>query len=141
MLELAKHLVDEHRASMLDELTIDRESPLQWAGQAGHLAVCQMLVESGALMGIRNRRRSTSEEEARQDGHYHVTRSLQGCHHLGTRGGLGIDFAAAWADGRTVAKAEYHTMLMPGCSTLLGIRHSLIAVSDGKNVRISRVRH
>ena len=106
MLEIAKHLVDQHRASMLDELTVDRESPQQLAGQAGHLAVCQMLVEAGALMGIRNRRRSTSEEEARQDGHYHVTRFLQGCHHLGTRGGLVIIFAAAWADGRTVAKAE-----------------------------------
>ena len=45
----AKHLVDQHRASMLDELTVDRESPLQLAGQAGHLAVCQMLVEAGVL--------------------------------------------------------------------------------------------
>ena len=74
--------------------------------QAGHLAVCQMLVEAGALMEIRNRRRSTAEEEARQDGHSHVARFLQGCHHLGTRGGLGNDFAAAWADGRTVTKVE-----------------------------------
>ena len=97
MLEIAKHLVDQHRASMLDELTVDRESPLQLAGQAGHLAVCQMLVEAGALMGIRNRRHSTSEEEARQ-GRSLPRRFLQGCHHLGTRGSLGIDFPAAWQD-------------------------------------------
>ena len=33
MLEIGKHLVDQHRASMLDELTVDRESPLKLAGQ------------------------------------------------------------------------------------------------------------
>ena len=116
---------------MLKELTVDRESLLHLAAQAGHLAVSQMLVEAGALMGIRNRRRSTAEEEARQNGHSHVTRSLQGCHHLETRGGLANGFAAAWADDRTVTKVEWHTMLMPGCSTP-GVRHSLIAVSIGK---------
>ena len=35
MLEMAKHLVDQHGASMLDELTVDRESPLHLAAQAG----------------------------------------------------------------------------------------------------------
>ena len=49
---------------MLDELTVDRESPL-------HLAE------------IRNRRRSTAEEEARQNGHSHVARSLEGLSSLG----------------------------------------------------------
>ena len=82
-IELAKHLVDQHRASMMDELTVDRESRLDLAAQAGHLAVCQMFVEAGALMGIRNRRRSTAEEEARQDGHSHVARFLQGCRCMG----------------------------------------------------------
>ena len=86
MLEIAKHLVDQHRASMLDELTVVRETPLHMAAQAGHLAVCQMPVEAGALVGIRNRRRSTREEVARQHGHSHMAWYLQGCHHLGTRG-------------------------------------------------------
>ena len=74
-----------HRASMLDELTVDRESPL-------HLAE------------ISSRRRSTAEEEARQNGHSHVAQSLQGCHHLGTRGGLDNGLATVWAGGRTVTK-------------------------------------
>ena len=41
-------------------------------------------------------------------------------------------FAAGWADGGTVTKVEWHTILIPGCSTLLGIGHALIAVSVGK---------
>ena len=89
-------------------------------------------------MEIRNRRRSTAEEEARQDDHSHVARLLQGCHHLGTRGGLDNGFAAAWADSRTVAKVEQHTMLMPGCSRLLGTQHSLIAVSELRRNRTRR---
>ena len=70
---------------MLDELTVDRESPL-------HLAE------------IRNRRRSTAEEETRQNGHSHMARSLQGCHHLGTRGRLDNGLTTVWAGGRTVTK-------------------------------------
>ena len=63
ILELAEHLVDQHRASMMDELTVDRESRLHLAAQAGHLGVCQLFVEAGALMRNRNRRRSTAEED------------------------------------------------------------------------------
>ena len=70
---------------MLDELTVDRESPL-------HLAE------------IRNRRGSTADEEARQNGHSHVARSHQGCHHLGTCRGLDNGLATVWAGGRTVTE-------------------------------------
>ena len=76
--------MDQHRASMMDELTVDRESRLHLAAEAGHLGVCQLFVEADTLMGNRNRRRSTAGEEARQDGHSHVARFLQVCHHLGT---------------------------------------------------------
>ena len=54
--EKVEHLVDQQRASVLDELTVDRESPLQLAAQACRLAVCQMVVEACVLMGIRNRK-------------------------------------------------------------------------------------
>ena len=91
---------------MMDELTVDRESRLHLAAQAGHLGVCQLFVEAGALMRNRNRRRRTAEEEARQDGHSHVAGFLQGLSSFGHARGLGDGFAAAWADGRTVTKVE-----------------------------------
>uniref|UniRef100_A0A7S1F8A6 Fungal lipase-type domain-containing protein n=1 Tax=Noctiluca scintillans TaxID=2966 RepID=A0A7S1F8A6_NOCSC len=130
-LALAKPLIQTHRAELLNARTAANETPLHFAARGGHLEICQELVQAGALIRGKNRRRKTAEQLASRSGHSEVAQYLRACTRGGTHGGTGDALTEARADSRPVVKVEWHTMGIRGTSRILGVRHSLLVVMVG----------
>jgi len=128
-LEVVQFLVSK-KFTMLHAKNLNCDTPLHLAAREGHLDVCRVLVNAGALTKAKNNQKLTPADLASQQEHTAVYSFLESRQNLTTvRGGTGDALPAALEDTRPITKVDWYKIDLPGFAGRVGAIHSLLAIT------------
>ncbi|CAK9113985.1 unnamed protein product [Durusdinium trenchii] len=109
---------------------LNRNELLHAAAMAGNREVCEILVNNGRPICVKDQFGQTPEERATMTGHHTLASWFRQHYRLGsTRGGSGAAYHEAMQDERAVVKVEWHQIKLNGAPRMLGLIHSLLAIT------------
>ncbi|CAK9074738.1 unnamed protein product [Durusdinium trenchii] len=108
----------------------NRHELLHAAARAGNHEVCEVLVNNGHPLRVKDRSGLTPEEHAIRNGHHTVASWFrQHLRLVNTRGGSGAAYYEAMQDESAVVKVQWHQIELDGVPGRLGGIHSLLAIT------------